>query len=93
MSILPTLHPPQIAQQLTLDVEQYLSDNMPYYPWADQVLSFSNYDIQILDVCPDTNSVLALLCVLLQTSKAPRTVCLCHICHTVKPRYNGPKSN
>ena len=65
---------PQIAQQLTLDVEQYLSDNMPYYPWADQVLSFSNYDIQILDVCPDTNSVVALLCVLLQTAKASKPV-------------------
>lgn len=64
--------PGVIAQQLTLDVEQYLSDNMPYYPWADQVLSFSNYDIQILDVCPDTNSVVALLCVLLQTAKASK---------------------
>ena len=65
----------QIAQQLTLDVEQYLSDNMPYYSWADQVLSFSNYDIQILDVCPDTNSVVALLCVLLQTAKTAKPVC------------------
>ena len=73
---LPNPHTPlyQIAQQLTLDVEQYLSDNMPYYPWADQVLSFSNYDIQILDVCPDTNSVVALLCVLLQTAKASKPV-------------------
>lgn len=64
--------PGVIAQQLTLDVEQYLSDNMPYYSWADQVLSFSNYDIQILDVCPDTNSVVALLCVLLQTAKTAK---------------------
>jgi len=64
--------PGVIAQQLTLDVEQYLSDNMPYFPWADQVLRFSNYDIQILDVCPDTNSVVALLCVLLQTPKVPK---------------------
>ena len=47
---------------------------MPYYSWADQVLSFSNYDIQILDVCPDTNSVVALLCVLLQTAKTPKPV-------------------
>lgn len=47
------------VEQLTLDFEYVINEVIRHdAPWAAQFCSFSDYDVVILEVCPDTNQVL-----------------------------------
>ncbi|KAH3853973.1 DDB1- and CUL4-associated factor 15-like [Dreissena polymorpha] len=54
-------HKEQICvKQLTFDIEHYMEEAIrSAAPWADRYIAFTNYDLQILDVYPDRNEVLA----------------------------------
>ncbi|XP_033735700.1 uncharacterized protein LOC117324139 isoform X1 [Pecten maximus] len=52
--------------QMTFDVEHYLEEIIGHTAsWGHRYVAFTNYDLQILDVCPDTNAVIGKVFVLI----------------------------
>ncbi|XP_070562650.1 DDB1- and CUL4-associated factor 15-like [Ptychodera flava] len=55
------------VKQLTMDAEQYISEAVKYHAkWQDRYLDFTDYDMQILDVCPDSCHVLVMILTLVR---------------------------
>lgn len=49
--MLSSAQPCIVVKQLTLDIEHYLGEALRTKPdWGGRYLSFSNYDVQIVDV-------------------------------------------
>uniref|UniRef100_A0A8V0XIC6 DDB1 and CUL4 associated factor 15 n=1 Tax=Gallus gallus TaxID=9031 RepID=A0A8V0XIC6_CHICK len=60
------------VEQLTLDFEYVINEVIRNdAAWAPQFCSFSDYDVVILEVCPDTNQVLINIGLLLLAFPAP----------------------
>ncbi|NWY72180.1 DCA15 factor, partial [Erithacus rubecula] len=69
-------HPPQgqylTVEQLTLDFEYVINEVIRNdAAWSHQFCSFSDYDIVILEVCPDTNQVVINIGLLLLAFPSP----------------------
>uniref|UniRef100_A0A3Q3XM16 DDB1- and CUL4-associated factor 15 WD40 repeat-containing domain-containing protein n=1 Tax=Mola mola TaxID=94237 RepID=A0A3Q3XM16_MOLML len=59
------------VEQLTLDFEYLINEVIRSdAAWAPQFCSFSDYDVVILEVCPETNTVMINIGLLLLTSSA-----------------------
>ncbi|CAM9893349.1 unnamed protein product [Lampetra planeri] len=71
------------VEQLTLDLEDVISASIASHaPWSDRFCSFTDYDAVVLQVCPDTASVLLMIGLILLafpvapqpgTDRCPRT--------------------
>lgn len=46
-------------KQLTFDIEHYMEEAIRSAKWADRYIAFTDYDLQIIDVYPDSSEVLA----------------------------------
>ncbi|KAK2177709.1 hypothetical protein NP493_583g02001 [Ridgeia piscesae] len=64
----PTPHTPcVVVKQLTLDIEHYLGESVrTTAEWGHRYIAFTDYDVQIVEVCPDTSEVIALVYVLIR---------------------------
>ncbi|XP_075715270.1 DDB1- and CUL4-associated factor 15 isoform X1 [Rhinoderma darwinii] len=62
-----------IVEQLTLDFEYVINEVIRHdASWSPQFCSFSDYDIVILEMCPDTNQVIMNIGLLLLAFPAPQ---------------------
>ncbi|XP_038068426.1 DDB1- and CUL4-associated factor 15-like [Patiria miniata] len=60
------------VKQLTMDAEHYLCVTIrTYAPWAKRYISFTDYDMQILDVCGDSYSVVVMVIALIRAWPEP----------------------
>ncbi|XP_022109934.1 DDB1- and CUL4-associated factor 15-like [Acanthaster planci] len=60
------------VKQLTMDAEHYLCVTIrTYAPWAKRYISFTDYDMQILDVCGDSCSVVVMVIALIRAWPEP----------------------
>ncbi|XP_033636213.1 DDB1- and CUL4-associated factor 15-like [Asterias rubens] len=61
------------VKQLTMDAEHYLCVTIQTYaPWAKRYISFTDYDMQILDVCCDSCSVVVMVIALIRAWPEPK---------------------
>ncbi|XP_053574143.1 DDB1- and CUL4-associated factor 15 isoform X2 [Bombina bombina] len=62
-----------VVEQLTLDFEYVINEVIRHdASWSRQFCSFSDYDIVILEMCPDTNQVIINIGLLLLAFPAPQ---------------------
>ncbi|XP_064624795.1 DDB1- and CUL4-associated factor 15-like [Lineus longissimus] len=62
-----TGQPALVVKQLTFDVEQYINEAIrSTMDLGHRYHSFADYDAQILDVCPDSNSVIGMVVILVR---------------------------
>ncbi|KAK2152086.1 hypothetical protein LSH36_340g06043 [Paralvinella palmiformis] len=56
-----------VVKQLTLDIEHYLGETIRQCAdWWKRYLAFTDYDVQIVEVCPETSEVIALVFALIR---------------------------
>ncbi|XP_014676554.1 PREDICTED: DDB1- and CUL4-associated factor 15-like [Priapulus caudatus] len=56
-----------LVRQLTLDVEQYIVEAVHNEAtWTKRYVSFTDYDVQIVDVCPESDDVIILILALVR---------------------------
>ncbi|KAK3092662.1 hypothetical protein FSP39_005589 [Pinctada imbricata] len=56
--------------QLTFDVEHYIEEVIGHLAeWGHRYVAFTNYDLQIIDVCPDSNSVIGKVHILIHAKE------------------------
>ncbi|XP_013412885.1 DDB1- and CUL4-associated factor 15 isoform X2 [Lingula anatina] len=65
--------PGLIVKQLSLDVEHYIADTIKHHAeWGQRYIAFTDYDMQILEVCPTTCSVVVMVLALIQ-ARTPKS--------------------
>ncbi|XP_071953874.1 DDB1- and CUL4-associated factor 15-like [Antedon mediterranea] len=61
------------VKQLTMDAEHYICDAIRMHAtWGHRFIAFTDYDMQILDVCPDSCSVLVMIMALIRARPVPK---------------------